>query len=177
MGTDKSALPWGGTTMLAHIVSVLRPHCGAVMVVVGADQPEPEVDAHVVRDDEVDQGPLLGLAVGLEAAAGLGFGRAFVCATDMPLLDASVIATLVQAPEAPVVLAEEDGRPQPLAGIYATSLASQARVALLEGRRSMFGFLASQEVATVRVPDATRLANTNTPEELNRARALGTRDQ
>lgn len=173
MGRDKASMPWGGATMLDAVVAALRSRLPQV-IVVGAPAP----GARMVHDAVPGEGPLRGLEAGLAAAAEDGFGRAFVAATDMPLLTADVVDRLVRhraVPPPDVVMATVDGRDQPLAAVYRTALAPAAARALAAGERSLHGFLAALTVARVPLAglDARAVFNVNTPADAEDARARG----
>jgi len=94
MGRDKANLPYEGTTLVEHAVSIVRPRCSPVFVIAAPGQPLPTLDAEVLRDEVRGVGPLLATGRGLRAAADAGMELAFVCAVDMPLLDADLIDEL-----------------------------------------------------------------------------------
>src|SRR3954471_9853494 len=94
MGRDKASLPYQGTTLLERSVSIVSPRCSPVFVIAAPGQALPAVDAQVLRDEVRGVGPLLATGRGLRAAADAGLELAFVCAVDMPLLDADLIDEL-----------------------------------------------------------------------------------
>jgi len=125
MGRDKANLPYDGTTLGERTVSTVGPRCSPVFVIAAPGQPLPALEAQVLRDEDRGVGPLLATGRGLRAAADAGLELAFVCAVDMPLLDADLIDELAGPAVrlgADVVL-PWDGRDHYLAGIYRTSLA------------------------------------------------------
>jgi molybdopterin-guanine dinucleotide biosynthesis protein A len=139
MGSPKAALEWHGSTLLRRVTGLLaRTVDGPVIVVAAPGQPLPELPPGVVlvTDPEPGQGPVVGLATGLGAAASAGAELAFVTATDLPFLHPAyirrVVAALTPSPpesdEAPsdavdVALPHLGGYPQPLAAAYRTALA------------------------------------------------------
>jgi molybdopterin-guanine dinucleotide biosynthesis protein A len=149
MGTPKAALEWHGSTLLRRATGLLvRTVDGPVIVVRAPDQPLPELASEVVlvADPEPGQGPVVGLATGLRAAASAGAEAAFVTATDLPFLHPAYIRRVLAAltavpgpdtadgPPAPhltppdltppdVALPHLGGYPQPLAAAYRTALA------------------------------------------------------
>lgn len=186
MGRDKAALEWNGTTMLAAVVTALRSRVPRVIAVAAEGQVLPDLTSvegvSVARDAKPGEGPLRGLEAGLAAAGEAGFARAFVAATDMPLLTGEVVSLLLRegrgdggdpgvthGPD--VVIAVADGRDQPLAAVYRTDLAAQVAGVLAVGTRSLYGFLEGLDV--VRVPlhgaGASAVFNVNTSEDVARA--------
>ncbi|AEF39544.1 Peptidase S9, prolyl oligopeptidase active domain protein [Hoyosella subflava DQS3-9A1] len=170
MGRDKASLPWERSTFLAAVVEAVRPVCADVFVVAAPRQTVPEVNAIVVRDPVAHHGPLQGLITGLEAAEKGGHVWAFVCATDMPLIETKLVTLLAQRCQADgpdAVLAHDGDRPQPLAGVYRVSVLQKARSYAVGGRRSLYGFLDTLTTVSVDVSARARqLINVNTPGEL-----------
>ena len=169
MGRDKATLPYEGTTLLERTVSIVGPRCSPVFVLAAAGQALPPVDATVLRDEVRGEGPLLATGRGLRAAAEAGRELAFVCAVDMPRLDASLIDELA-APAvrlgADVVL-PWDGRDHYLAGIYRTSLADRVDALVAAGERSMRALVDRVDTQRIVMPEQPALANVNTAAELS----------
>ena len=71
MGRPKAWLPFAGEIMLPRVVRLLGEAVEPIVVVAAPGQDVPSLPAAVaiVRDEEKDRGPLVGLAAGL--AAGL----------------------------------------------------------------------------------------------------------
>lgn len=176
MGSDKSALPWGSSTLLGTIVDTLRGVFDEVVVVAAPGQRLPEVPARVVRDEVADEGPLRGLATGLAAAVELGATAAFVTATDTPNVGAALISSLVQGLQqgADAVVANDGDRDQPLVAVYRTEVLPAASEALVTGERSMMRFVAGLRVAHVQT-DPEQLVNLNTRHEFERAQRRAAR--
>lgn len=162
MGRAKAWLPWRGRPMLVHVVEVLRSVVDDVVVVSSTELDPPPVDARVVRDDLHGEGPLAGLAVGLDA---LEADLAFATGTDVPYLSASFVRAVLASggPAAPVV----DGFVQTLAAAYPKSAAVTARALLGAGRRRPLDLLEALDYAPLEahaLPDLTSLEGFNTPE-------------
>lgn len=168
MGRDKATLPFSGpdgdTTLVEQAVRTLRRRCDPVFVVAAPGQPLPDVDADILRDEARGVGPLLATARGLRAAADAGLDLAFLCAVDMPYLDADLIDELVGpavALGADVVL-PWDGRDHYLAGVYRTSLAARADALVAAGERSMRALVTAVDTQRVVMPEQRSLINVNT---------------
>ncbi len=180
MGQPKAGLPWHGSTLLRRVAGlVARSVDGPVVVVRAPGQQLPELprDVRVVQDDVSGRGPLQGMATGL-AALPPDVERAFVCATDLPLLHPAFVRRLTREP-GQVVLPLVRGYRQPLAAVWATQLLPTLR-ALLAAERLRPAFALEQAEVTV-LDDAALLADprladvdpgldsvrgVNTPEEL-----------
>jgi molybdopterin-guanine dinucleotide biosynthesis protein A len=168
MGRDKATLKYDGTTLLERTVSTVSPRCSPVFVIAAPGQPLPAVDAQVLRDEVGGVGPLLATGRGLRAAADAGLEVAFVCAVDMPLLDAELIDVLAGPAVrlgADVVL-PWDGRDHYLAGVYRTSLANRVDELVQAGERSMRALVDRVDTQRIVMPEQPSLANVNTAAEL-----------
>jgi molybdopterin-guanine dinucleotide biosynthesis protein A len=168
MGRDKATLPFEGTTLVEHLVSVISPRCSPVFVIAAQGQPIPELQAEILRDDVRGIGPLLATGRGLRAAADAGLQLAFVCAVDMPYLDADLIDELTGPAVrlgADVVL-PWDGRDHYLAGIYRTSLADRVDELIAAGERSMRALVDTVDTQRIVMPEQRALTNVNTAADL-----------
>jgi molybdopterin-guanine dinucleotide biosynthesis protein A len=168
MGRDKASLPYQGTTLLERLVSIVSPRCSPVFVIAAPGQALPAVDAQILRDEARGVGPLLATGRGLRAAADAGLELAFVCAVDMPLLDAGLIDQLA-GPAVRLgvdVVLPWDGRDHYLAGIYRTSLADRVEELVSVGERSMRALVNRVDTQRIVMPEQPSLTNVNTAAEL-----------
>jgi molybdopterin-guanine dinucleotide biosynthesis protein A len=171
MGRDKANLPYEGTTLVEHTLSIVRPRCSPVFVLAAPGQPLPTLEAEVLRDEVRGVGPLLATGRGLRAAAAAGLELAFVCAVDMPLLDADLIDALAGPAMrlgADVVL-PWDGRDHYLAGIYRTSLADHVAELVAAGERSMRALVDTVDTQRIVMDEQRSLTNVNTAADLSTA--------
>lgn len=174
MGADKAGLEWEGATLLGRLAGALAP-VGEVVVVRAPGQALPALPdgVRVVEDAVPGRGPLEGALAGLRALDPAT--AAFLCAVDMPLLDAAaaraVLAALGPADEAAVPRVA--GRAQPLAAAYRAGPAAAAAEALLAaGARRMHDLLGALRVRWIDDPPGggRALAGANTPRELDALR-------
>jgi molybdenum cofactor guanylyltransferase len=145
--------------------------CSPVFVISAPGQPLPALEAEVLRDEVRGVGPLLATGRGLQAAADAGLELAFVCAVDMPLLDADLIDGLVGPAVrlgADVVL-PWDGRDHYLAGIYRTSLAGRVAELVASGERSMRALVETVDTQRIVMDEQRSLTNVNTADDLDTA--------
>jgi molybdenum cofactor guanylyltransferase len=193
MGTPKAALEWHSSTLLRRVTGIVgRAVDGPVIVVRAPGQELPVLDSRVlVREDpEEGRGPMVGLAVGLAAAAEHA-PVAFVCSTDLPFLHSAFVSAVLRgfepAPESgspDVVLPFVGGYRQPMAAGYRTDLAAVVEK-LIAAQRMRPAHL-FEEVKVRQVDEAAlfadaRLAaadpqldsvfNVNTPDDYRAARA------
>jgi molybdenum cofactor guanylyltransferase len=179
MGRDKATMPVPAEllgsqdgsapiTMVERVVSVVGERCQPVFVVAAPGQRLPELAATVVRDDVRGLGPLLATGRGLRAAAAAGAKRAFLCATDMPLLTADLIDLLEERAvetNADVVL-PWDGRDHYLAAVYRTELAAQVDALIAAGERNMRSLVDRVDTQRIVLPESRSLANVNSAADL-----------
>ena len=182
-GRDKLTELLDGRTLLDRAVDALATRCAEVVVVAAADGPAPAISPsrhnpriRVLRDPEPGGGPLVGLAVGLEAAAE---AIVLVAGGDMPALVPEVLGLLVDevAAGAAAAALEEGGRLHPLPcaidRVRAGTALSRVRAA---GRSSLQSILEALDV-TVLPEDAWRaldpggatLLDIDRPADLDRA--------
>ena len=191
MGSPKAWLDFGGETLLARVVRLVRQRCAPVVVVAapGQDVPPLPPDVGIARDPLEGRGPLQGIAAGLQALleprpGSEGVDAAFVTSTDAPFLEPALIARLavLRGDDHDVAVPHTDGHYHPLTAIYAGTCLPHVEALLAADRLRPF-FL--YERVRTRVCDAgTLLAdpdlanadpalrsfeNLNTPEDYTRA--------
>jgi molybdenum cofactor guanylyltransferase len=154
MGRDKASLPFGGETLLARVVRLVREAADEVVVVAREGQALPDgFDRQAVRDPAEGFGPLAGIAVGLRHTAA---DRAFVIACDAPFLRPAVIGRLLELShgyDAAVPLV--GGHPMTLAAVYSASVAPVAEQLVTARELRVRGLLDRIRVRTV-LPEELR---------------------
>jgi molybdopterin-guanine dinucleotide biosynthesis protein A len=157
-GRDKLAEEVDGRPLLQHPVLRLLDVCGHVVVVIGSDTDAPPLPRgeHVTlaRDAVADEGPLRGLAAGLEVADAM---LVVVAGGDMPDLQPGVLREMLRAARetgAVAVALSDGGEATPLPCVLRTEAAAHVTRQLLDGgRRSLRDLLAA--VTTVVVDEPT----------------------
>ena len=127
------------TTMVEHVVSVVKQRCEPVVVVTSPGQSLPELPAQIVRDEVRGGGLLSALGRGLHAAEQAGATDAFVCSVDAAVLSAEVIDVLMARAaqvDADIVL-PWDGSNHYLAAVYRTHVARQVDDLVAAGERTL----------------------------------------
>jgi molybdopterin-guanine dinucleotide biosynthesis protein A/glyoxylase-like metal-dependent hydrolase (beta-lactamase superfamily II) len=161
-GGDKLAAIHRGIPLLHHVVLRLGEVCAEVVVILAPDQPEPAlpigVQARFVRDAREGEGPLAGLARGLEATS---TELAFVAGGDMPDISTAVLLEMLRvAGEAPVdAVALQDGdRFRPLPSLVRVAPARDTTQAVWHaGERSLRSVLEALRIAVIDEPTWTAL--------------------
>jgi molybdopterin-guanine dinucleotide biosynthesis protein A len=172
MGRDKALLPFQGTTLLNHVVGIVRQVSEPVLVVAeAADKYDVPSGVRVILDRYPGAGPLGGLITGLRE---LGEGRHLAVACDMPTLRPDVlhfILTRCDGYDAAVPVV--DGRMQPLCTAYDFSCADKLEELFCEGARSLLETLASLHCRVIEEselrpldPTLSTFSNWNTPDDL-----------
>lgn len=171
MGRDKATAMFDGKTMVEQVVSAVGSRCAPVFVVAAPGQALPSLQAVILRDEVRGLGPLVATGRGLRAAAEAGVELAFVCAVDMPYLNAELIDELAGPAVrlgADIVL-PWDGRAHYLAGIYRTSLHERVAELAAAGESSMRALARTVDTQFIVMPEQRSLTNVNTAAELTAA--------
>lgn len=185
MGVDKASLLLDGVTMLQRSIERLAPAVDELVLVGAPGRPLPSITTDLavrqVEDPVEGEGPLVGIAAGLEACSG---SAAVVVAVDMPFVEAALLSGLVARLDAEHrwVVPFAEGRPQPLCSAFATSALPVLRAHLEAGDRAPMASAADlgayrMQAEEWRVLDAEgrSFVNVNTPEEF--AAILETRER
>jgi molybdopterin molybdotransferase len=169
---DKGLQPFGGSTMVAHVLERLRPQVASVAI--NANQNLEAYGAFGVPvwpdDTPGFAGPLAGLEAGLRRCA---TPYLLTAPCDSPFLPSDLAARLLQGLEdagADLALAvtEENGlrQPHPVFCLIKSSKVDVLSAYLAAGGRRMDGWYPQIKVAEVLFEDAAAFRNINTRDEL-----------
>jgi molybdopterin-guanine dinucleotide biosynthesis protein A len=174
-GQDKGLVVLRGEPMVAHVARRLAPQVSRLVISANRHLDLYARYGAVVPDGEADlgawQGPLLGIAAGLEAARQEAWLVVAPC--DTPFLPKDLAARLVRAAEfanAPMAYAVADGQRHSACMALRTSLLPDLLAYLRAGDRKVGLWQARMgavEACFDDAPDA--FMNVNTPDELARA--------
>ena len=176
-GRPKALMELGGRRIVERVLDAVAPAVDDLLLVTNTPDLYASLGLPMVADVYPDAGSLGGIYSGLKAAPG---ETAFTVACDMPFLHPAVVRLVVaRAGEADVVIPRVGGQLETLHACYAKSCLPHIEERILAGRLKIVGFfervrvieIAEAEVARHRDP-AVVFMNVNTPEELERARAL-----
>jgi molybdopterin-guanine dinucleotide biosynthesis protein A len=130
-GRDKALLTLDGETLLSRAVRTLGEVAGEVLVLGPPQRAEQAPGARVLPDERPGDGPLPALAMALHEMRG---DRIVAVATDMPLLNAALLAFLLDRSEQyDVTVPRVGGRTQQLHAVYAAGCLPQIEVQLERG--------------------------------------------
>jgi molybdopterin-guanine dinucleotide biosynthesis protein A len=182
MGSDKLLLPFGGDTLLAHILARLVPQVSTITLNAGPGL-SPAHGIRVVPDTLPGQpGPLAGVLAGLRdlAERQTGDTHLLTVPSDVPFFPTDLVARLQEpAPDTNgITIAASDGRTHPVFGLWPVALADDLEDCLRDPQnRRMSAFIARHP--TVAVPWnlletpvglLDPFMNVNTPADLDEAR-------
>lgn len=144
MGRQKAFLPYGGTTIVQHLLSMATEMFNEVYLVTN----EPEDFAHVceavVKDILPHRGPLGGILSGLLVATN---PYAFVIACDMPLLTPRLIRQMAaKRHDTDVLVLSHPGGIEPLLGLYSKNCIRPLEESLFAGQPNIHDFLSGLNV-------------------------------
>lgn len=181
MGVDKASLMLEGRTLLQRTVDVLDEVADEIVVVAASGQELPQLESarplSVVEDAIEGQGPLVGIAAGLEAMTA---PVAVVVACDMPYLRPALLRLLAERAAGGVRLTVpmHDGRPQSLCSAWRADALDVVRAHVEAGDRAVMSV--ADDLDAERLPpaayaqadaDGRSFINLNTPDEFETALA------
>jgi molybdopterin-guanine dinucleotide biosynthesis protein A len=176
-GAPKALVPLGGRSIIERVVDAVRAVTGDVLIVTDTPALYAHLGLPMVPDVFPDHGSLGGIYSGLAAVPG---DAAFTVACDMPFLSVEVVRLVAsRAAEADVVIPQIAGQWETLHACYAKSCLGPIERRLRSGRLKIIGFFDEVRVLAITEAQIARLCdpavvfmNVNTPDELDRARAL-----
>jgi molybdopterin-guanine dinucleotide biosynthesis protein A len=174
MGANKAFLLVDGERMIDRAIRIVRQVCGEILIVTNEPLEYLDLDATVVTDIFKNKGPLAGIHAGLFHSRA---PRAFVCACDMPCLDAPFIRHLASlAKGQDIVVPVRGGRPEPLHAVYSRDCLPAIRRLLERDERKVTGFYKGFRIRTVEEAEVAPFFagrdpffNVNTPDQFHQA--------
>jgi molybdenum cofactor guanylyltransferase len=168
MGTSKAVLDWHGSTLVERVAGLLVRVAAPVVIVAAPGQQLPVVPgAETAVDANPGRGPLEGIAAGLRALQGR-CDRAFVAATDLPLMHPAFVSAVLDALEEEAAVPESGGRVHPLAAAYRVSRLELAEHLLAAGELRASALAqgsGTRVLPAAELPHPESLQNVNTPDD------------
>ncbi len=181
-GGDKALLELGESTLLDHVIARLRPQCAALAINANGDPARfARLGLPVIADTIGGlPGPLAGILAGMEWAAARGGDSLVSAAGDTPFLPGDLAERLRDAGGGGLALAASvDGegvqRLHPTFGLWPVALRGDLRAALERGERKVATWAQNHGAAVAQFAageGTDPFFNVNTPNDLERARAL-----
>lgn len=178
MGTDKCFIrDPSGASVVESIIAKFDRIFPEVLVIANDAEPYERLGVTIQRDVIPDSGSLGGIYTALASAK---YGRCFVVACDMPFLNEALIRHMVELPVSYDALVPRlNGETEPIHAIYRkTCIPAIERVLQAGGRRIVDFFdevkvqyLPREEILALD-PEGLSFFNINTPEDLDRAKAI-----
>ena len=176
-GLPKALMEVGGRRIIERVTDVVRQVTDDLLLVTNTPELYAWLGLPMVPDAFPDGGSLGGIYSGLTAAAG---EAVFTVACDMPFLSVEVARLVTaRAIQADVVVPRVGPHFETLHACYARACLPPMERRLRAGQLKITGFWDDVRVLTVPEEEIARVAdpavvfsNVNTPEELERARAI-----
>ena len=178
MGTSKAHLQFGAETLLQRIVRIMGEVLDPLVVVAanGQDLPDLEAEVMICRDKNEGQGPLEGLAAGLEALKER-CDAVFLSSCDVPFLKKEFILGMIKdLGESRMCIPRTEGYFHPLASVYRVDVLPDVQQLL--GKKKLRPFFLLEKVKGKIIEEAQlrqfdselfSLKNLNTPEDFQQA--------
>ncbi|HEV8039389.1 MAG TPA: molybdenum cofactor guanylyltransferase [Bryobacteraceae bacterium] len=164
MGRDKAMLPYRGTTLVEHLARIVQEAAGAVALIAEPSRYR-SLGYPVYPDKFPGCGPLGGVYTALSVSS---TDWNLIVACDMPGISAEVLRALLgsasESGKKCVVAIGPAGEPEPLCAVYHRSCLPVLERAMEEKRFKMKDLVAELD-ATLKLVNASALANVNTPAE------------
>ena len=173
MGRTKAFLPYGGTTMIAHIVEQIGEMFAKTLLVSNEPDLYEDFEHDVVKDILPYRGPMGGILSGLLVAE---TEYSFVIACDMPLVSKRLVRDMTAARNGydVVVLSHPSGL-EPLFAVYSKSCIKPLEESLFAGTLSVQDLIGGLKSTTFKYDEAKYdqdvlppYFNINTPQDYSK---------
>jgi molybdenum cofactor guanylyltransferase len=168
-GLDKGWLTIRGEPLIARIIDQFQPQVGEILISANRHAERyRQLGFPVVTDPQSDfGGPLAGMLAGLQSMRGEWL---ITIPVDAPRLPPDYVKRMCQAsPDAPLRVAHDGERDQPVYCLLHRDLAPVLARAIARGERAPYRWQQAQRALAVSFDNAREcFANINTPEQLSR---------
>ena len=168
-GEDKGLIIFRELPLIAHVVNITKPKVAEILISANRNLEEYANFGRVIRDDlEGFQGPLAGISKALKVCS-TPYLLVFPC--DSPLIDASLIDSLIEkmeATKADICVAHDGSIMHATFALMQTKLEKSLEEFLEEGGRKMAHWYRQQSLERIDVSSHLEvLTNINRPEDFN----------
>lgn len=158
MGRPKAFLPYGGRTIVEHLINNFSQLFDEVFLVANEPDAFSQMTIDVVKDILPNRGPVCGILSGLLVAK---HEHVFVAACDMPLVDKKLVREMSRIRRAhDVVVLGHDGVVEPLLGFYSKACVKSLEDTLFSGKSAVHDVLSG---VSALVFDYDKIANSADP--------------
>ncbi len=167
-GSDKGLVEFAGCALIEHVIAVLSPQVGTLMINANRNRDNYAAYGYPVITDELTdfQGPLAGFSSAMHAAS---TDYIITVPCDGPLLSSELVPRLVQSlqnSDAAIAVAHDGTRLQPVYALLPTRLANSLQDFLDRGQRKIDRWYALHSVVLADCSDIqSSFRNINTPSE------------
>jgi len=174
-GLVKALLTLRGRPFIELIIEILAPLVESVIVSTNEPDLYRRLGVRIVTDGEEGRGPLMGIRTGLQASDA---DACFVVAADAPLLQPALVRAIsARARDGDAVVPLWRGEIEPLCALYSRRCLPAIERTLDRGRVVSFFPLVrvcyvSEDMVRAADPEGLSFINVNTPEDLERLRAI-----
>jgi molybdopterin-guanine dinucleotide biosynthesis protein A len=176
-GRPKALIELGGRPIIARVLAALAPAVDEMLLVTNTPELYTFLALPMVGDLYADHGSLGGIYSGLKAVSGTA---ALVVACDMPFLHPDVVKLVAsRAGQGDVVIPRVGTRLETMHAAYGKACLPHIAERLVARKLKIVDFLARVRVVEIAEADIARFRdpriafmNVNTPDDLERARAL-----
>lgn len=157
MGEDKSLIPFHGKPLIEIVINRLSPLFKNLLII--SNQPElyEKYRLRIHSDILKGRGPLGGIYTGLIASADI---YNLVVACDMPFISQGLVKYMLKKSDGyDAVIAEYDGRPQPLCAVYSKDCIKPAEKALAENNLKLTDFINTLKARRIKEEEVESLDN------------------
>jgi molybdopterin-guanine dinucleotide biosynthesis protein A len=167
-GANKALFVMGGKSVVERVIAAIPPG-HQIFVITNSPAEYAHLQLPMVPDQYSGAGPLAGIQAGLAHSP---HEWNFFLACDLPLLNASIIEKILQAPRnAQVILPETAEGLQPLCALWSQSTLPVVEAALKSRRFSVRTVLTKLSVHRITPSEPAALLNLNGPEDLAKFQA------
>ncbi len=173
MGGDKAATLLGGKPLYQYALDRVRPQVGQLAINSPPADWVPD-DIACVPDIAADQGPVMGLQVGLLWAEMRGFKWLFTAPIDCPFLPKDIVQQLTRGrtEDSLAVVAEAGGRTHNLTALWHVDVLPTVIAQLGQHQRSAHRLISALPHNMVQFEEPRAFFNINTPGDLKEAALL-----